>query len=36
VANSANRESCQRPFTQCQDDCADALNRVCSDCAVER
>jgi hypothetical protein len=35
-AHSANIESCRRPFTQCQDDCVDALGRVCSDCAVVR
>jgi len=33
--HSANKESCRRPFTQCQDDCVDALRRVCSDCPAK-
>jgi hypothetical protein len=36
VANGASDESCRRPFTQCQDDCVDALHRACSACAAER
>ena len=36
VANGASDESCRRPFTQCQNDCVDALHRVCSACAAER
>jgi hypothetical protein len=35
-AHSAKKESCYRPFTQCQDDCIDALHRVCSACAAVR
>jgi hypothetical protein len=35
-SREGNEESCGRPLAQCQDDCVDALHRVCSDCAAER
>jgi pyruvate/2-oxoglutarate dehydrogenase complex dihydrolipoamide acyltransferase (E2) component len=35
-SHSSNKDSCRRPFLQCQDDCVDALRSVCSDCSAER